>query len=215
MPWSEGVRGMRPRRMRERFSQLGDKDRDEFLFRLVTLLLTAFLALVIAAAAAAVLFWSIIDTRDERRRLTDQKLLNLACLALRYTPPSSSFHHDLEAQYPHCPEYRPAPRPAPSTRTVRPKAAKPSVPHADIRTTPRLTVPASEPIRTAVAPRATSTGQSQPTSTPAMPHATVRAVATHGGDTGPPTQTGPSALLPTLLCPAGPGVPLVYVLVTC
>lgn len=50
-----------------------------------------------------------------RAAAVNSRLHDVACIALKYTPPQTDFHHDLAQLYPDCPAYQtPAPHPVPS-----------------------------------------------------------------------------------------------------
>lgn len=154
---------------------------DELVKR-IRRLAVGFIALTVAVAIGGYVVVNVITSRDARRSDVNKKFNNLACIALRYTPPTSDFNMDLRKQYPDCPHYV-------TPRTVAPKVGKsksesPQKPPKNALGAPGQSVRASVP---------------KPSSGPTSP------VAPHSG-TDPPlqvTKTGHSPdLVSLVLCPA-------------
>lgn len=129
--------------------------------------------------------------RNDARSYYNTQLQNLACLALHYTPPGTSFHSDLRVQYPNCPPYQ-----SPTGPAV--PHASPTRAHAAGRRVPRST-PAARPAvsRKGGPPRAvaTSRAHSAPRPSPAP-----RATRSAARPTPTPTPLVSTPLVPGLLC---------------
>jgi hypothetical protein len=136
------------------------------------------LALIVGMILGVIILNSILGSRADRQEEIDGKLLNLACLALHYTPPDTQFHRDLAAQYPNCPKYHPAPG------LPKRSISSTSLPPPPSQNHTRISHPSHHTIISHPSPSATSA--TSPVTAPNRPVVTRTVTRTHTVSPGHP-----------------------------